>query len=213
LLFLQALALEFGERADASHDGSQVAADNNSNNNYSDSTFYEITIATVDQPKLLSRLSDAMVSMWCKPQCAAAQEGAVRAAVAVAAGALATAWDGLMHIAVPACAAVRKQQRVEFHVVCLTSILAVNTCIAQQAHLDCSTAYSGCHRCILAEAFLQNACNSTSCSLSHPLLRWSCCCCRQGDLGLNIREAHVFNTTDGFALDVFVVDGWSSEVR
>jgi hypothetical protein len=23
----------------------------------------------------------------------------------------------------------------------------------------------------------------------------------------------VFNTTDGFALDVFVVDGWSSEVR
>jgi hypothetical protein len=33
----------------------------------------------------------------------------------------------------------------------------------------------------------------------------------QGDLGLNIREAHVFNTTDGFALDVFVVDGWSSE--
>jgi hypothetical protein len=64
LLFLQALALEFGERADASHDGSQVAADNNSNNNYSDSTFYEITIATVDQPKLLSRLSDAMVSMW-----------------------------------------------------------------------------------------------------------------------------------------------------
>jgi hypothetical protein len=66
LLCLQALALEFGERADASHDGSQVAADNNSNNNYSDSTFYEITIATVDQPKLLSRLSDAMVSMWCK---------------------------------------------------------------------------------------------------------------------------------------------------
>lgn len=57
---LQALALEFGERADASHDGSQVAADN-SNNNYPDSTFYEITIATVDQPKLLSRLSDAMV--------------------------------------------------------------------------------------------------------------------------------------------------------
>jgi hypothetical protein len=35
----------------------------------------------------------------------------------------------------------------------------------------------------------------------------------QGDLGLNIREAHVFNTTDGFALDVFVVDGFNSEVR
>jgi UTP:GlnB (protein PII) uridylyltransferase len=35
----------------------------------------------------------------------------------------------------------------------------------------------------------------------------------QGDLGLNIREAHVFNTADGFALDVFVVDGWSGEVR
>jgi hypothetical protein len=34
----------------------------------------------------------------------------------------------------------------------------------------------------------------------------------QGDLGLNIREAHVFNTTDAFALDVFVVDGFNSEV-
>jgi transcriptional regulator of nitric oxide reductase len=71
LCVLQALALEFGERADASHDGSQVAADNNSNNNYPDSTFYEITIATVDQPKLLSRLSDAMVRSCpasCRPQ-------------------------------------------------------------------------------------------------------------------------------------------------
>eukprot|EP00798_Chlamydomonas_sp_ICE-L_P004277 gene4277-14388_t len=28
----------------------------------------------------------------------------------------------------------------------------------------------------------------------------------QADLGLNIREAHVFNTHDGFSLDVFVVD-------
>lgn len=32
-----------------------------------------------------------------------------------------------------------------------------------------------------------------------------------GDLGLNIREAHAFNTKDGFSLDVFVVDGWSLE--
>ncbi|XP_074272538.1 serine/threonine-protein kinase STY46-like isoform X1 [Silene latifolia] len=31
------------------------------------------------------------------------------------------------------------------------------------------------------------------------------------DLGLNIREAHVFSTTDGYSLDVFVVDGWSIE--
>jgi hypothetical protein len=38
------------------------------------------------------------------------------------------------------------------------------------------------------------------------------CCVLQGDLGLNIREAHVFNTTDAFALDVFVVDGWNSDV-
>lgn len=60
VLHAQALALEFGERAgDATQDGSlgDTAAD---------STFYEITIATVDQPKLLSRLSDAMVrnSRW-----------------------------------------------------------------------------------------------------------------------------------------------------
>lgn len=58
---LQALALEFGERGiDASHDGSM--ADNSNSAATADSTFYEITVATVDQPKLLSRLSDAMVS-------------------------------------------------------------------------------------------------------------------------------------------------------
>jgi hypothetical protein len=32
------------------------------------------------------------------------------------------------------------------------------------------------------------------------------------DVGLNIREAHVFSTSDGYSLDVFVVDGWPSEV-
>lgn len=56
---MQALALEFGERTDPSQDG---ALTDNSAAAAADSTFYEITIATVDQPKLLSRLSDAMVS-------------------------------------------------------------------------------------------------------------------------------------------------------
>lgn len=32
-----------------------------------------------------------------------------------------------------------------------------------------------------------------------------------GEIGLNINEAHVFCTDDGFALDVFVVDGWHTE--
>ncbi|XP_062197496.1 serine/threonine-protein kinase STY46-like [Phragmites australis] len=31
------------------------------------------------------------------------------------------------------------------------------------------------------------------------------------DIGLNIREAHVFSTTDGYSLDVFAVDGWPIE--
>lgn len=31
------------------------------------------------------------------------------------------------------------------------------------------------------------------------------------DVGLNIREAHVFSTDDGYSLDVFVVDGWDTE--
>ncbi|PON76255.1 Serine/threonine protein kinase [Parasponia andersonii] len=31
------------------------------------------------------------------------------------------------------------------------------------------------------------------------------------NIGLNIREAHVFSTTDGYSLDVFVVDGWFVE--
>ncbi|XP_050124745.1 uncharacterized protein LOC126601996 isoform X2 [Malus sylvestris] len=32
------------------------------------------------------------------------------------------------------------------------------------------------------------------------------------DFGLNVREVHVLSTTDGYSLDVFVVDGWSVEV-
>ncbi|WOL18788.1 serine/threonine-protein kinase STY46-like isoform X4 [Canna indica] len=31
------------------------------------------------------------------------------------------------------------------------------------------------------------------------------------DIGLNIREAHVFSTIDGYSLDVFEVDGWPEE--
>ncbi|KAE9456887.1 hypothetical protein C3L33_11210, partial [Rhododendron williamsianum] len=31
------------------------------------------------------------------------------------------------------------------------------------------------------------------------------------EIGLNIHEAHAFSTSDGYALDVFVVDGWPSE--
>ncbi|XP_047321250.1 serine/threonine-protein kinase STY46-like isoform X2 [Impatiens glandulifera] len=33
------------------------------------------------------------------------------------------------------------------------------------------------------------------------------------DIGLNIREAHVFSTNDGYSLDVFVVDGWPEDVE
>nr|XP_009802147.1 PREDICTED: probable serine/threonine-protein kinase DDB_G0267514 isoform X2 [Nicotiana sylvestris] len=32
--------------------------------------------------------------------------------------------------------------------------------------------------------------------------------CIVSEIGLNIEEAHVFSTADGFSLDVFVVDGW-----
>ncbi|OQU79372.1 hypothetical protein SORBI_3008G135401 [Sorghum bicolor] len=31
------------------------------------------------------------------------------------------------------------------------------------------------------------------------------------EVGLNIREAHVFSTSDGFSLHIFVVDGWHTE--
>ncbi|XP_075079944.1 serine/threonine-protein kinase STY46-like [Nicotiana tabacum] len=31
------------------------------------------------------------------------------------------------------------------------------------------------------------------------------------EIGLNIQEAHVFSTVDGYSLDVFVVDGWPYE--
>lgn len=32
------------------------------------------------------------------------------------------------------------------------------------------------------------------------------------EIGLNIQEAHIFSTVDGYSLDVFVVDGWPYEV-
>ncbi|XP_019072203.1 serine/threonine-protein kinase STY17 isoform X4 [Vitis vinifera] len=32
------------------------------------------------------------------------------------------------------------------------------------------------------------------------------------DIGLNIQEAHAFSTTDGYSLDVFVVEGWAHEL-
>ncbi|CAK8540060.1 unnamed protein product [Lathyrus sativus] len=32
-----------------------------------------------------------------------------------------------------------------------------------------------------------------------------------GEVGLNIQEAHAFSTSDGFSLDVFVVEGWPNE--
>ncbi|KAH9619603.1 hypothetical protein KSS87_012006, partial [Heliosperma pusillum] len=31
------------------------------------------------------------------------------------------------------------------------------------------------------------------------------------EVGLNIQEAHAFSSTDGYSLDVFVVDGWPYE--
>ncbi|XP_058220616.1 serine/threonine-protein kinase STY8-like [Rhododendron vialii] len=33
------------------------------------------------------------------------------------------------------------------------------------------------------------------------------------EIGLNIQEAHAFSTVDGYSLDTFVVDGWSSEEK
>lgn len=33
------------------------------------------------------------------------------------------------------------------------------------------------------------------------------------EIGLNIQEAHAFSTTDGYSLDIFVVDGWSKETQ
>ncbi|XP_074373003.1 serine/threonine-protein kinase STY46-like [Apium graveolens] len=35
--------------------------------------------------------------------------------------------------------------------------------------------------------------------------------CLLSEIGLDIKEAHAFSTTDGYSLDVFVVDGWEYE--
>ena len=88
-----------------------------------DTNFYEVTIASVDQPKLLSRLSEALVN------------------------------------------------KVHFS--------------SAEANLHCLLQAS---RALLHRLDLQ------------------------GDLNLNICEAHAFNTLDKFSLDVFVVNGWKGEV-
>lgn len=62
---LQALALDMGERLDSTDGGGMGGGEAV----VSDSSFYEITIATVDQPKLLSRLSDAMVGLFWVQRC------------------------------------------------------------------------------------------------------------------------------------------------
>ncbi|THG04684.1 hypothetical protein TEA_017229 [Camellia sinensis var. sinensis] len=49
---------------------------------------------------------------------------------------------------------------------------------------------------------------STTRSLSSRILQLTALL---GEVGLNIQEAHVFSTVDGYSLDVFVVDGWPYE--
>lgn len=59
----------------------------------------------------------------------------------------------------------------------------------------------------LGPSDLMTGAKSSQCPMPNPSS-----CLPQGDLNLNIHEAHAFNTSDGFSLDVFVVDGWTQEL-
>ena len=147
---LQALVLEAEERAEGPSRDANLA----------EAAFFEVTIASADQPKLLSRLSEALVSSpaqclrvgarlyWLRPQC---------------------------HVMV----AVQHTW--------LMQRLASFACFCQRQW--CMDAARQC----------------TMLSLTDWQVRPS-----QGDLNLNIAEAHAFNTTDRFTLDVFVVNGWAN---
>ncbi len=138
--------------------------------------FYEITVATVDQPKLLSRLSDAMVGKG------RGRGGEGRG------GERDSRVDG-------------EGDREELH---LFSIWV--RMLAGHSSYDClPVSLPSCH-------YRYDSPCLPTCDVSHSSYVPPPLPLPQGDLGLNIREAHVFNTTDGFALDVFVVDGWT-EVR
>ena len=100
-----------------------------------EAAFYEVTIASVDQPKLLSRLSEALVS-WCF--------------------------------------------FFFFFSTTKTAVVAVGEEVKERTKK-------------LTFSFF---------SSTKP---------KQGDLNLNICEAHAFNTLDRFSLDVFVVNGWAGE--
>ena len=125
----QALALEAGfERQDSldaagGHQLEQHASTSHFLLEEEHITFYEITIASADQPKLLSRLSEALVRL-------------------------------------------------------------VSVCVSEPEPL------------LAAPQRLPT---------SLPP-----CLSPQSDVSLNIREAHAFNTSDGFSLDVFVVDQWQA---
>ena len=131
---LQALVLEAEEKLEAQQGGDRASLA------AAAATFYEVTIASIDQPKLLSRLSESLVCS--------------RAAVQRQwPGGL--DWAGAVHYRHP--------------------MLATLPALCEHFH-----------------------------SLPACLPAWL-----QGDLGLNICEAHAFNTKDRFSLDVFVVNGWA----
>lgn len=75
----QALALEAHERDGSG--GDSLMEDSHLEHGIEARMFYEITVASVDQPKLLSRLSEALVRVWeCRWWCDdhASSEGLVK---------------------------------------------------------------------------------------------------------------------------------------
>ena len=168
-LLSQALALEAGEqRSEGGGHQQQEEASSSSRGDVESVTFYEITIASVDQPKLLSRLSEALVSA---PRASRPRD--VRRSV-------------------------RRLPRQQAGAAC--------PCFAMGADTSCTRIRVPAAR----EATQRSIETQIAGSPRNPILG---ILYMQSDLGLNIREAHAFNTNDKFSLDVFVVDQWQPQVR
>ena len=64
---------------------------------------------------------------------------------------------------------------------------------------------------LYAALLCENRCSTCNGMPTHTEAQGNLICEVQGDLGLNICEAHAFNTSDRFSLDIFVVDGWKPD--
>jgi hypothetical protein len=163
-------------------------------------TFQEITVVSADQPKLLSRLSEVMVRFsGVAPPCCS--DGAVSLRLLAYVGKQWYEAAAARRIARDRCTVTRIARSCPLvRRVCRTA----PACTGAPQHAPAFWRSARCAALTLQQQ--PQACLHPSNQKDPQQHRRA-----QGDLGLNICEAHAFNTSDRFSLDIFVVDGWAGD--